>query len=180
MASSRALVFPMVRIKPVANAIGFLLIALDCDGVGRALPVMLLSRTFHYMGLGCLDRLAGAAFGFFKGALLVTLVILVTVAFFPNAHWLARGPFAPVIFRGLSFEHAHEPSPIWPNAFGWGSGRWKKSSRCGCTQVAPYSDLSTGHHSLGKYGKLVRTSRGGRETRTGQSGDANAFQRHPL
>ena len=44
---------------------------------------------FHSIGLGCLDRIAGGSFGFLQGVLLVTLGILVTVAFFPQAHWLA-------------------------------------------------------------------------------------------
>jgi uncharacterized membrane protein required for colicin V production len=42
------------------------------------------------MGLGCLDRLAGGVFGFFQGALLITIFILVVVAFFPKAQWLAQ------------------------------------------------------------------------------------------
>jgi membrane protein required for colicin V production len=34
--------------------------------------------------------LAGAVLGFFQGILLVTLCILVTVAFFPQAGWLTQ------------------------------------------------------------------------------------------
>ena len=48
----------------------------------------MLSKTVHKIGLGCLDRIAGGIFGFFQGVLLVTLAILVTVAFYPQAHWL--------------------------------------------------------------------------------------------
>jgi uncharacterized membrane protein required for colicin V production len=47
-----------------------------------------LGNAMHQIGLGCLDKLAGAAFGFFQGMLLVTVIILVAVAFFPKAHWL--------------------------------------------------------------------------------------------
>ena len=60
---------PIVRLEAVANTIAFLVIALVV------------------MGLGCLDKIAGAIFGFFQGAVLVTLCILVTVAFFPGARW---------------------------------------------------------------------------------------------
>jgi membrane protein required for colicin V production len=82
-----ALILPLVRIKPVANAIAFLLIAIVVMGVA-ALIGKILAKAFHSVGLGCLDRLAGAAFGLFQGALLVTLLVLVTVAFFPEEHWL--------------------------------------------------------------------------------------------
>ena len=61
-------------------------ISADCaagDGAGRRGRQDSL-QGLHQMGLGCLDRLAGAVFGFFQGALLVTLVILVAVAFFPR------------------------------------------------------------------------------------------------
>lgn len=85
-----AMVMPMVRIETVANTIGFLAIALIVMGVA-AIAGNILSKTLHYMGLGCLDRLAGGALGFLQGALLVTLCILVAVAFFPQAHWLTEG-----------------------------------------------------------------------------------------
>jgi len=48
----------------------------------------MLAKAMHSIGLGCLDRLAGGVFGFFQGVLAVTLVILVTVAFYPQARWL--------------------------------------------------------------------------------------------
>jgi membrane protein required for colicin V production len=82
-----ALILPLVRIKPVANAIAFLLIAIVVMGVA-ALVGKILAKAFHSVGLGCLDRIAGAVFGFFQGALLVTLIVLVAVAFFPEEHWL--------------------------------------------------------------------------------------------
>ncbi len=58
---------------------------------------------------GCLDRLAGAVFGFFQGVLLVTLCILVTVAFFPAGPVARRGQAAQVFLRRLPREHQHEP-----------------------------------------------------------------------
>ena len=80
---------PLVRIEPVANAIGFLLIAILVMAVAGVVG-SILAKTMHQMGLGCLDRLAGGAFGFLQGALMVLLFILVAVAFFPRAHWLAE------------------------------------------------------------------------------------------
>jgi membrane protein required for colicin V production len=99
------LILPLVRFEPVANAVGFLLIALVVMGLigfaGNA-----LSKALHLMGLGCLDKLAGAIFGFFQGAMLVTLVILVAVAFFPRAHWLAKARL-PRFFFGACHLSAH-------------------------------------------------------------------------
>jgi membrane protein required for colicin V production len=93
----------------VADAIGFLLIALVVMVAGQHRWIAFWRRPCTSWGLGCLDKLAGGAFGFCKGALLVTLCILVAVAFFPRAHWLAEGQAAQAVFRGLPSEHAHEP-----------------------------------------------------------------------
>jgi len=80
---------PLVRSWGLANTIGFLLIAFVVAALATGLGSV-LSKILHHIGLGCLDRLAGALFGLFQGALLVTLCILVTVAFFPEAGWLTN------------------------------------------------------------------------------------------
>src|ERR1035441_6917733 len=85
-----ALLLPMVRIEAVADAIGFLLIALLVMAIANVIGAT-ISKTLHRMGLGCLDRLAGGVFGFLQGALLITIGILVILAFFPKAHWLFGG-----------------------------------------------------------------------------------------
>jgi len=92
-----AVILPVVRIKPVANAIAFLLIAFMVMALA-ALIGKLLFKAFHHLGLGCIDRLAGAVFGFFQGVLLVTLIVLVAVAFFPEAHWLAEARMPKMFF----------------------------------------------------------------------------------
>ncbi len=58
---------PLVRIEAVADAIGFLLIALLVMAVANVVGAT-ISKTLHRMGLGCLDRLAGGAFGLLQGA----------------------------------------------------------------------------------------------------------------
>src|ERR1700690_4246207 len=73
----------LVHSQMVANAIAFLLIAVLVMGVAAILG-SLFSKMFQKIGLGCPDRLAGAVFGFFQGALLVTVFILVTEAVFPE------------------------------------------------------------------------------------------------
>jgi membrane protein required for colicin V production len=79
----------IVHSEEIADIIGFLLIAVLIMLVAGILGNV-LSKTLHSIGLGCLDRIAGGIFGFFQGVLLVTLAILVTVAFYPQAHWLVE------------------------------------------------------------------------------------------
>ncbi len=89
---------PLIKEDAIANAIGFLLIALLVMGIAHLVGVV-ISKTIRHMGLGCLDRLAGGVFGFFQGALLITICILVIVAFFPKAQWLAEARL-PKLFVG--------------------------------------------------------------------------------
>lgn len=100
-----ALLMPVVRIDAVANAIGFLLIALVVMGAAGVVGTF-LAKAMHQMGLGCLDKLAGGAFGFLQGTLLVTVVILVAVAFFPKAHWLTNARL-PKSFFGVCHLSTH-------------------------------------------------------------------------
>ncbi len=96
---------PWMRIEAVADAIGFLLIALAVMAAAN-LAGAVAAKTLRQMGLGCLDRLAGGIFGFLQGALLVTLGILVIVAFFPQAHWLAEARL-PRLFFGVCHLSTH-------------------------------------------------------------------------
>jgi membrane protein required for colicin V production len=96
---------PLVRYEAVANAIGFVLIALFVMGLA-GLAVNILTKAVHGMGLGCINKLAGAAFGLLQGALLVTLMILVTIAFFPREHWLAEARL-PRLFFGACHLSTH-------------------------------------------------------------------------
>jgi len=100
-----AMLKPVVHNQKVADAIAFLLIAVVVMGVAGILG-SLLSKMFKKIGLGCLDRLAGAVFGFFQGALLVTVGILVTVAFFPETQWLTQSRL-PRYFFGACHLSTH-------------------------------------------------------------------------
>lgn len=80
---------PVVKSEQVADVIAFLFIALLVMVIAGILASV-LTRTMKWMGLGCLNRIAGAIFGAIQGAVLVTLCILVTVAFFPRAQWLTE------------------------------------------------------------------------------------------
>ena len=91
---------PIVRIEAVADAIGFLLIAMVVMVLANVAGVM-LKKMFRWMGLGCIDILGGAVLGFLQGVLLVTVCILVTVAFFPQTQWLAEATLPKMFFGAL-------------------------------------------------------------------------------
>jgi membrane protein required for colicin V production len=95
--SAASLLMPLVRIERVADAIGFLLVALLVMVVASIVGAF-LAKAMHQLGLGFVDKIAGAAFGLVKGALLVMLAILVAVAFFPRADWLAESRLARLFF----------------------------------------------------------------------------------
>ncbi len=80
---------PIIPIQAVDDVIGFLVIALLVMAFAN-IAGGILSRTINWMGLGCLDKAGGAVLGFVQGVLLVTVCILVTVAFFPQERWLAE------------------------------------------------------------------------------------------
>jgi membrane protein required for colicin V production len=93
-----AVVLPLVRVQAIADTIGFLLIAFLVMGLA-ALIGHLLAKIMHGIGLGCLDSLAGGVFGFLQGVLVITILILAVVAFFPKAQWLAEAKL-PQYFIG--------------------------------------------------------------------------------
>jgi membrane protein required for colicin V production len=97
--------------EEAANILGFILIAMLVMVVAGILGT-LLYRTFQTIGLGCLDRLAGAVFGFFQGVLLVTLVILATVAFYPQARWLTDARLPRHFFAALHLSVSVTPEQL--------------------------------------------------------------------
>jgi membrane protein required for colicin V production len=102
---------PILRVEAVANATAFLIIALVVMALANLVGLM-LKRTMSWMGLGCLDKIAGAIFGFFQGALLVTLCILVTIAFFPGARWPEDGRLPPYFVGALHMSMHVSPSEL--------------------------------------------------------------------
>jgi uncharacterized membrane protein required for colicin V production len=73
----------------------------------------LLAKAFRFLGLGWLDGLAGAVFGFFQGVLVVVIGILVIVAFFPQVNWISDARL-PRMFFGA----CHVSSNITPSELG--------------------------------------------------------------
>jgi membrane protein required for colicin V production len=101
----------LVRIPAVADTIAFLLIALLVMAL-IGLVGNLLAKAFRLLGLGWLDRLAGAVFGLFQGALLVVVGILVVVAFFPQVHWIAEARLPRLFFGACHVSANLTPSDL--------------------------------------------------------------------
>ena len=94
-----AVLLPIFRVKAISDAVGFILIAVLVLAIFAVIGA-LLAKAFKLIGLGCLDGLAGDAFGFFQGIILVTLGILAIVAFFPESNWLTEARL-PKMFFGV-------------------------------------------------------------------------------
>lgn len=93
-----------------ANMTAFLLIAIGV-GVAAGLLGRLFRRTASTIGLGLLDRLAGGVFGFVRGCLLVTAVMLALAAFLPSISALRTSRLAPYFLdaaHGISFLVPHD------------------------------------------------------------------------
>ena len=106
-----ALIFPLVKIPAVANTIGFLFIALVVMAL-IGLIGSILAKTLRLLGLGWLDSLAGAVFGFFQGLLFVVLGILVIVAFFPQVHWIADARLPRMFFGACHLSADATPAEL--------------------------------------------------------------------
>lgn len=106
-----AFLLPVVRSQALANTLGFLLLAVAIM-VATGLLGAMLAKAFHLLGLGWIDALAGAAFGFLQGVLLVTICILATLAFFPKAPWLAESTLSPLFFRACTVSTNMSPKQL--------------------------------------------------------------------
>ena len=106
-----AILKPLVHSIEVANAIAFLAIALLVMLIA-AITGSMLAKVFEKVGLGCLDRLAGAVFGFIEGFVLVAICILVTVAFFPQTKWLTEARLPRYFFGALHMSTHVTPSRL--------------------------------------------------------------------
>ncbi len=83
-----------LRPLALAETAAFLAIA-----IGVMVAAGLLGRIIRWsarsIGLGWADRLLGACFGLVKGAVLVTLGVMMLAAFWPDASWLRGSVLAP-------------------------------------------------------------------------------------
>ncbi len=93
----------------ISLTVAFLVIALLITLLGGLLG-SIFSRILHKMGLGCVDKIAGAAFGLLEGAVLVTVGIVVTVAFYPKEPWLTQSRLPKYFFQAC-----HLSTHVTPN-----------------------------------------------------------------
>ena len=101
----------LVRVEAIANAIGFFLIALVVMAIAN-LVGNALGRAFDWLGLGCLDKIGGGILGFFQGMVLVTLALLVVVAFFPQSDFLANSRLPKQFFGTLHVSEHLSPEDL--------------------------------------------------------------------
>lgn len=105
------ILIPLVRIPAIANTVAFVFIALLIM-VLAALIGKILAKTLKTLGLGWLDGIAGAIFGFFQGVVLVVVFVLVIVAFFPGEPWLAKSTLPRMFFGALHVSTQVTPSEL--------------------------------------------------------------------
>jgi membrane protein required for colicin V production len=102
---------PIVSVEALANTIAFLLIV-SVVMLTAIVAGAVLKRMFHWIGLGCIDIFGGAIVGFLQGALMVTLGILVTVAFFPQTAWLTHAEFPQLFFGACHLSSSMSPDEL--------------------------------------------------------------------
>ena len=90
VAARLAFINPPWAADVVGFFIVFVVIAILAGGIGRV-----VSWGMKQVGLRWVDRVLGAAFGLVRGLLIVTVVVMVTAAFAPNALWMSRSQMAP-------------------------------------------------------------------------------------
>jgi membrane protein required for colicin V production len=89
----------LITSPPIAQFVAFLGI-LAVTMVIFSLAGRLLRRTASAIGLGMLDRLGGAVFGFVRGCLLGVAVLMAFTAFLPTAPWIRDSKMAPYFLQG--------------------------------------------------------------------------------
>ncbi len=95
--------------ESAASMTAFLLIAIGV-GIAAGLLGRLFRRTASTIGLGLLDRLAGGAFGFVRGCLLATVLMMAIAAFAPAFQAPRTSRLAPYFLgaaHGISFIVPH-------------------------------------------------------------------------
>jgi membrane protein required for colicin V production len=105
------MLMPLVHIWAIADAIGFLLIALVVMAIA-GIAGAVLHGAVHEMGLGFVDRILGAGFGFVQGVVMITLCILVIVAFFPEAQWLTHARLPRMFFGACHLSEHMSPAEL--------------------------------------------------------------------
>lgn len=89
----------LITSPPIAQFVAFLTI-LAVTMVIFSLAGKLLRRTASAIGLGMLDRLGGAVFGFVRGCLMGVALLMAFTAFLPTVPWIRESKMAPYFLQG--------------------------------------------------------------------------------
>jgi membrane protein required for colicin V production len=92
-----AVLVPLVHSERLADAIGFVAIWLTVMLIIGFLGAV-LAKGLRFLGLGWIDMMAGAGLGLLEGAGLVTICMIVSIAFFPKSQWMAGSRMPPMFF----------------------------------------------------------------------------------
>jgi membrane protein required for colicin V production len=92
--SAAAWFMPVMKTAALANVAGFITIF-----VGAVLLAGVVGRIARAgakaVGLRWFDRVLGGAFGFIRGVMFVTVLLLGVASWAPDSEWIARSQFAP-------------------------------------------------------------------------------------
>lgn len=100
-----------IHSQGIADTIAFLLIAFGIMLVA-GLVGSLLRKTVQLIGLGWLDSIFGAVFGFVRGCVLVMVTMIAIAAFRPGAPWLVGSALAPYFYPGVRVLSAQSPAAL--------------------------------------------------------------------
>jgi membrane protein required for colicin V production len=106
-ASLQASISSIAVCEAVAFLAIFILVVVLFSLVAKA-----IGKTLKAIGLGFVDRLLGALFGFARGVLIGIAAMMVAAAFFPQAPWLRHSTLSPYFLSG-----AHAVSFVVPAPF---------------------------------------------------------------
>lgn len=106
-----AVLLPLVHSPGLANALGFVIITLFIMLILGFIGAV-FAKALRFLGLGWIDMIGGAALGFLEGAGLVTICIIVTIAFFPKSHWVEQSRLTPMFFSLCDEVMEMSPSDI--------------------------------------------------------------------
>ena len=105
-----------IRSQGIANTIAFLLIAFGIMLIAGLIG-SLLRKTIQLIGLGWLDSIFGAVFGFVRGCVLVMVTMIAITAFRPGAPWLQGSALAPYFYPGVRVLSAQSPAALKEKIF---------------------------------------------------------------
>ena len=119
----------------LAEILAFILI-LSLVVVAFHIAAAILQRTIRAVGLGFVDRLLGALFGFFRGCILGVAAMMAFAAFLPQSPWIKHSVLAPYFLTG-----AHAVSFVVP-------GRFQARITEGATRLLHQTPGSLKNHTL--------------------------------